>query len=147
VLVRGQFTSFFKDKRPPTAEGETPAAVIERSPANARLVVVGSTAFVNDLILNLSRQAPTNLQLVQNLVDWGVEDVDLLSIRSRGTFARTLRPMEEKARGVYELANYAGVTVSLLALVAFTWGRRRRMAPIALDPAAPEAPPTRPAEV
>lgn len=133
VLVRGSFESFFKEKKNPLAEGDSAGTMLERSPENTRLAVVGSTAFVSDLILNLTRQAPSNLQLLQNMVDWGVEDVDLLGIRSRGTFARTLLPMEAKQREIYELANYGAVVVALLAMVAFTYGRRRRMTPLDLD--------------
>ncbi|MEQ9499007.1 MAG: Gldg family protein [Deltaproteobacteria bacterium] len=132
VLVTGSFDSFFKGKKDPTGGG----AVLEQSPASARLVVIGSSAFANDVAMSLSRQAASNLELVQNLVDWGVEDVDLLSIRSRGTFARTLAPIDKDTRLTYELANYGVATALLALIVVLAYGRRRRLTPIDLDTSA-----------
>lgn len=134
VVLKGSFDSFFKGKADPTAQPGEAGTVVERSADNARLIVVGSTAFANDLVLQLTRQAQSNLQLVQNMVDYGLEDVDLLSIRSRGTFARTLLPLEPKQRSTYELANYAFVVVALGALAAFTLTRRKRVQAIDLLP-------------
>ncbi len=142
VAVKGSFDSFFKDKKDPTAQGGG-GQVLKRSPGSARLVVIGSASFVNDMVLGISRQGGSdrftnNLQLVQNLVDWGVEDVELLSIRSRGTFARTLLPKEarpgELEDSTFEVVNYAFVALALGLIVVLTLGRRKRMRPIALDP-------------
>lgn len=133
VQLTGTFTSFFKGKKDPTVSGDTGGTVLEESPKNARLVVVGSTAFVNDLVLGLTRQGPSNLQLVENLVDWGVEDTDLLSIRSRGTFARTLVPLDADEALKWELINYGLVVVALAIIVLVTLGQRRNMRPIDLD--------------
>jgi ABC-2 type transport system permease protein len=128
ALVTGSFTSAFDGKEAPID-----SEVLVQSPDTTRLAVVGSTAVLNDLAFQLSRQASTGLQLVQNLVDWGVADTELLSIRSGGTFARTLKPLEPSERAVYEYVNYGIVIVALGLLVAVTYGRRRRMKPIALD--------------
>jgi ABC-2 type transport system permease protein len=96
------------------------------------------------MVLGISRQTGSdrftnNLQLVQNLVDWGVEDVELLSIRSRGTYARTLLPVDARRLGgsdaAYEAANYGFVVLALGIIAVLTFGRRRRMTPIDLDPA------------
>lgn len=138
TLVTGTFQSAFAGKEPPIS-----AEVIEQSPETTRLAVVGSTAMLNDLAFQLSRQAPTSLQLVQNLVDWGTSDTDLLSIRSRSTFSRTLVALEPGERAVYEYVNYGIVVVALALLIAVTYGRRRRLQPISLDPSlkmAPSAP-------
>ena len=40
----------------------------------------------------------SNLQLVQNLIDWSVEDSDLLAIRGGGAFTRTLAPLDDDAK-------------------------------------------------
>lgn len=133
ALVTGTFTSFFKGKKDPTVEGNSGGTVLEESPANARLVVVGSTAFANDLILQLTQQGQSNLQLVENLVDWGVEDVDLLSIRSRGAFARTLVPMDASEALKYELLNYGFVVLALAVIVLLTVSRRRNLKPVPLE--------------
>ena len=68
VSVQGVFESYFKDKPSPleaadTGEGgedtktvglPSTLGTIESSPETARLVVIGSAEFLNDLILNLS---------------------------------------------------------------------------------------------
>jgi ABC-2 type transport system permease protein len=152
VTLRGVFSSAFEGKaspllgggggKPPPEQkddkrsGPKGSSVLERSPESARLAVVGSSDFISDDVLTIARQTgPNNLQLLQNLVDWAVADVDLLSIRSRGTFARTLEPLDDGARGRWELINYALVVVALGLLVGGVFIRRRRLEPMTLtDP-------------
>lgn len=136
VQLTGTFTSFFKGKKAPSAAEGGANTIISQSPGTARLVVVGSTAFTNDLVLSLTRQGASNLQLVQNLVDWGVEDTDLLSIRSRGTFARTLVPLSAEQAFKWELINYGLVIGALGLIVLVTISRRRNLRPFDLDPSA-----------
>ncbi len=140
VAIQGVFESFFADKPNPflaasetdesAFSGSVPLSTIERSPASARLLVIGSSAFADDFTLNLSAriagdQYLNNLQFLQNSADWGVEDLDLLSIRARGRASRVLQPLEEREQSFWEIANYA---VALLALVGvyLTWRTRRR---------------------
>jgi ABC-2 type transport system permease protein len=103
---------------------------IASSPESARLVVVGSAEFVDDIVLDLSASLSSdrsllNLQFLQNIVDWSVEDQDLLAIRSRGSFTRLLKPLEESEQTRWELLNYG---VALLAVVAIgiVWNLRQR---------------------
>lgn len=150
VSVVGPFDSHFADKPSPLfgadqapgdkakkdnkqAEGRT----IKKSPKESRLAVVGSVNFVNDIVLSLSRQTGSdrftnNLQLMQNLIDWSVADVDLLTIRSRGTYARTLKPMNDGQRTTWEVVNYGVVLAALLLLVLVTVVRRRGVRPMTL---------------
>ena len=65
-----------------------------------------------------------SLELMANIVDWAVEDESLLSIRGRGHFNRTLRPMAEEQQRIWEYGNYY-VALAELALV-FGISRRRR---------------------
>ncbi len=143
VSVRGVFESYFKDRASPFqgSEGaETPPeeglldmpvlGTVPISPESARLVVVGSAEFLDDTILNISSSVSQdrylfNLQLLQNMVDWAVEDEDLLSIRSRGTYARLLRPMEKGEQSFWEGLNYA---LALLAVIGIgvVWNVRQR---------------------
>ncbi len=133
VSIRGSFESYFKDQSPPAQEDETETPVpgtIEVSPESSRLVVVGSAEFVDDVVLEISRRFSQdryllNLQLLQNIVDWAVEDEDLLSIRSRGTYARLLRPMEKDEQSFWEGLNYA---LALLAVIGIgvVWNVRQR---------------------
>lgn len=120
-------------------EGDWTGRTLKRSPDSARLVVVASSSFVNDLVLNLSRQVggdrfTNNLHFVENVVDWSVADVDLLSIRSRGTFARTLLPLDASERQIWEFANYGAAVLALGAIAVYALSRRRRMSPMPLDP-------------
>ena len=141
VALKGQFESAFKDRPNPlySSSGDTnqPNAdftgrTLKKSPTSSRLVVVGTANFVNDIVLNLSRQGGgdrgmSNLQFVENVLDWSVADVDLLSIRSRGTFARTLLPRSSDERQMWEFATYGIAAFFLLALILVTAGLRRRL--------------------
>ena len=155
VLVEGRFESFF-DESPlaapeasdaddaadaaadDTAEDEaapdtlgTITTVIEKSPESARLIVIGSAAFVADQTVRMIGAAggtmyANPLELMANIVDWSVEDESLLGIRSRGHFNRTLPPMREEEQRVWEYANYLFAIVGM-ALV-FGVSHRRRTA-------------------
>jgi len=133
VSVRGSFESYFKDKPSPFQAGETEASAlgtIEASPDSSRLVVLGSAEFVDDVVMEISRSFSQdryllNLQLLQNIVDWAVEDEDLLSIRSRGTYARLLQPLEKDEQSFWEGLNYAVVLLALIG-IGVVWNVRRR---------------------
>ncbi len=129
VLVTGSLPSAFAERNSPVS-GET---VIKQSPSTTRLAVFGSTSMVNDMVLQMSREAATNLELAQNLVDWGVEDTDLLGIRARSTFARTLVPMTNAERAQYEYINYGIAFLALVIIVILTISRRRQLQPLELD--------------
>ncbi len=154
VSTRGVFESYFKGKPSPleatppqtkTLVGPQPPAesstiaTIEKSPDTARLVVIGSAEFLNDLIFNLSQNINrdrylNSLQFAQNTIDWSVEDLDLLSIRSRGTSARLLNPLTESSQRFWEIANYVVALAALIGL-GVVWGmRRRNEQPLALIP-------------
>ncbi len=138
VSVQGRFDSYFKGKPSPLQQPEEPAGdlgsdpagpapapgqdtigTIESSPDTARLVVIGSSEFLNDIVFDLSASMTrdrylNSLQFMQNTVDWSVEDLDLLTIRSRGTSARVLYPLSESGQSFWEGLNYG---LALLALV------------------------------
>ncbi|PKM06024.1 MAG: hypothetical protein CVV17_02595 [Gammaproteobacteria bacterium HGW-Gammaproteobacteria-7] len=148
VAVRGSFESYFKDKPSPlqasaavtdTTQSQTTVAggAIEASPETARLVVVGSADFLTDIVFQISssltpERYQNSLQLLQNAVDWSVEDLDLLSIRSRGTYARVLAPLTDGEQTFWEILNY-GLALLALIGIAVTWNlRRRNERPLAL---------------
>jgi ABC-2 type transport system permease protein len=155
---RGSFLSFFADKDDPrrkTAASapqepeeeveadadfadpakETPQALpetplIKKSPESARLVVVGSSEFINDTVISISQSMSqdrflNNLAFLQNLVDWAVEDEELLAIRSRGSQARILYPISRQEQTFWEWLNYGLALLALLA-VSLIGGRRFR---------------------
>jgi ABC-2 type transport system permease protein len=150
VAIQGSLESYFKGQPvPPAEEGEEegeevgpePAAgVIEESPESARLVVIGSAEFVDDIVFeissNLTRDRYLNsLQFVQNAVDWSVEDLDLLAIRSRGTASRVLNPEAEEQQSFWEGLNYAIALLALLG-IGVVWNvQRRNEEPMELVPA------------
>jgi ABC-2 type transport system permease protein len=150
VAMTGVFKSYYADKPSPlfgAGKGEEAGAAVDKkedrtgrtikeSAKEARLVVVGSSAFASDLVASLGDQIGGgvyrgNFQLVRNLVDWALADTDLLGIRTAGAFARTLKPLEDKERGAWEIANYAVALLALAAVVAVSIVRRRRVRPLA----------------
>jgi len=150
VSVQGSFDSFFED-RPSPFEQETPAeegeqaeqpgtptpepppsslGTIESSPNTSRLVVIGSVEFVDDIVFELSSSLTqdrylNSLQFLQNCIAWSAEDLDLLSIRTRGTQTRVLAPLSEGEQSFWEGANYVAALLSLV-VIGFVWSSRRR---------------------
>lgn len=139
AMLQGRFESFFKgkpspllntetaDKAPP-AEGEKPAeekttfsGVLDKSAESARIFLFASNEFVTDQTINLTSSVDrtlylNSLQLVQNAVDWSLEDQDLLAIRSRSQFANTLPPMEPSQQMFWEYLNYALMLAGLAVI-------------------------------
>ncbi len=116
--------------------GAEDEALIEHSPPDARLVVIGSSSFVSDAVVELSSQlgmdlADANLTLVQNAVDWAVADTDLLSIRARSSGTRALTVAED-SRSKWEWINYGLAFCGLGGVVLLSWLRRRSVEPIEL---------------
>lgn len=149
VALSGTMPSYFAQRPSPLfagsddeeAElGDRTGRTIKISTPEARLAVIGSSDFTADLVAQLGSQLGGgafrgNLMFVRNLVDWALADTDLLSIRSAGAFARTLRPMEENERSRYELINYVIVILGLLVVLAITITRRKMTKPIPLHQA------------
>jgi len=156
VSVQGVFESHFKNKPSPLTEGEveeetetpqepishtpTPPSspgTIESSPETARLVVIGSAEFVDDVVFDISSQLVPDryfgsLKLVQNAVAWSTEDLDLLNIRARGTYARVLAPLTEREQSFWEGVNYAVALLGLIVIGIVSNTRRRNEQPIQL---------------
>jgi len=152
--VEGSFQSFFKDNPPQNADSGTDASgaadtgtasatgeseqdtvlpatgVITESPDTARLIVIGSSEFLNDTIFqlasNFDRESQLNaLQFIQNTVDWATEDTDLLAIRARGSGARVLDPLTDQQETQWEVLNYAVALIGLV-IVGAVWQWRKR---------------------
>lgn len=166
VALQGSFSSYFKGKPDPRAvklrqqeeaakkasktkkaDKKTSAAskekqlppepVITQSPASTRLVVIGSSEFINDTVLGISRSLGrdrylNNLEFLHNIVDWSVEDADLLTIRSRGANARLLEPMSRGQQIFWEWLNYGIALLALLLISGYGAWRRRHETPMPL---------------
>lgn len=150
VSVQGTFDSYFAGKPSPfetaTEEGVTlpPAGpgTIEQSPETARLLVVGSAEFVDDIVFEISSSMSgdrylNSLQFVKNAVAWATEDLDLLEIQARGSESRVLAEMKESGQSFWEILNYGVALLALLAIGGFVAMRRRNEQPMKLiQPAA-----------
>jgi ABC-2 type transport system permease protein len=119
----------------PAGEAAAPAGdgLIDHSPPDARLVVIGSSSFVSDEAFGISAgitgslppQVLSNLALVQNIIDWAAEDTDLLAIRARGSVTRTLDDVHEDSIPVWEYANYGIALLGLAMVFAIAHLRRK----------------------
>ncbi len=161
VSIKGVFESAFKDQPSPfeteeEASPETPEEAeqqnqeqipprVDFSPDSARLVVLGSAEFLDDIVFDLSSRLSgesylNSLKLLQNAVAWGTEDTDLLNIRARGTSSRVLYPLGEGAQSFWEAANYVLALLSLVVIGVVAHVRRRNEPPMELVPPEGEAP-------
>ena len=150
LAVESSFSSYFIDKPSPfeSAEAEPsadsaaesePIGLIERSPEGTRIVVLGSSEFVNDTVYQISANFAgdrfvSNLQLIANAIDWFSEDLSLASIRSRGSVARILPAISQEAQDRWALINYAVAIIGLIVIAVVWQAQRRAEQPIALVP-------------
>jgi len=132
VAVEGRFESYFKDKPSPLVSGDERAEdeekapviarVIDRSPTSARIIVFASSSFLTDTMLDLASSGMGTrylkpIQLVENALDWSLEDSGLLAIRGRANFSRTLKPLDRESQLFWETLNY-GLPLFGLLLIA-----------------------------
>jgi len=128
VNIQGRFESFFRNREVP-AQVES-STMINRSPDSARIILFASNDFMDDQVLQLVVNAAGNqylggLEIFSNALDWAVEEDDLLQIRSRAHFNRTLPPMEESAQAPIEYLNYGLAVCWLGFLGLWHWARGR----------------------
>jgi gliding-associated putative ABC transporter substrate-binding component GldG len=141
VLMRGSFTSFFKDRPIPTAdtafaEGaskpepqttpQTPK--IDVSP-ETQIIVVGNSRFIRDEFL---RQYPENQTFFLNAVDWLTLGESLIGIRSRVVSSRPIKEIGERSKATIRFASTLGIPIAVVAF-GLAWryartGKRRRAA-------------------
>lgn len=144
VAVEGRFDSYFagrpsplaappeggeqddEDAEPETAPSEI-APIVEVSPPSARLILIGSASFLTDTAIALASEATRTLytkpvELIQNAVDWSLEDRGLLVLRGQGQYSRLLAPLDRDAQLFWEYLNYA---LALLGLALVYWLHRR----------------------
>jgi ABC-2 type transport system permease protein len=142
LVMQGRFQSWFADRELPAMEDKDqpvrpPTGLLRHSPHSARIVLFASNDFLDDQVLNAEVAATGTqylgpLELFMNTLDWALQDDQLLSIRSRAHFNRTLPPMERRAQAMLEYFNYALAILWLALLGIAHWGlsllRRRRYA-------------------
>lgn len=113
-------------------EEATITRMIERSPDSSRIVLLASNNFLSDQMLGLATSAMGThyqkpIQLVENIIDWSLEDRGLLSLRGRAQFSRTLDPMDRETQIFWEYLNY-GLALLGLILVWIVQQQVRRAA-------------------
>ena len=148
VISQGRFDSYFAGKESPLLsdaaddekkdgkkdDGENiVTSVIDHSPESARIILYASNDFLNDRVMQLAGAANGSqylgpLQLINNSVDWALEDQGLLTIRGRGHFNRTLPPMEESTQFYWESGNYLTAVLLVAGLALIVGYHRRRKA-------------------
>lgn len=150
VSVQGSFDSYYADKDDPReSQGKDAennpdlptmpkAAVLKKSPISSRLVVVGSSEFVNDTVISISQSMSqdrflNSLGFLENIIDWSVEDEELLVIRSRGSQARLLYPLSHEEQTFWEWLNYGVVALALLGISIYAARRRKKERPMELS--------------
>lgn len=145
VVLTGRFPSWFADKPNPTLmggsdEGDESGRTLKSSVAEGKLVVLGSSELTSDILFAIQRSTQQethagNVQLLQNLIDWTVEDTDLMAIRTGGAYARTLAPLDDGEASVVVLRTWLFVLFPVLLVVALPRLRRRNTQAIPQIPA------------
>jgi ABC-2 type transport system permease protein len=149
VIIEGQFQSFFKGKKSPllvnnkkkeedklkkeekTKEEPVFTGVIDKSPESARIILFSSNDFLTDHVIEIAASASgshylNSLQMVENSIDWSLEDRGLLTIRSRGHFSRVLDPLDQQAQMFWEYFNYALALLGLLVVYMINKKRQEK---------------------
>jgi len=138
VAVEGRFDSYFSDRPSPLVAPEEAADIggepdqgeekesvitraIDRSPESARIIVFASSSFLTDTMLDLAASGLGTrylkpVQLVENVIDWSLEDRGLLAIRGRAHFSRTLNPLDRESQVFWEYLNYGLALLGLLLI-------------------------------
>jgi ABC-2 type transport system permease protein len=140
VVLQGRFESYFS--APPRGENRAgvgarvasgDAALLRHSAESARIVLFSSNDLADDQVLNAQVMASGTqylgpVELLLNTLDWALQDDELLEIRSRAHFNRTLPSMDRQGQVIIEYLNYglAIVWLGLLALIHWLRGRMRR---------------------
>ncbi len=75
--------------------------VIDHSPESARIILFASNDFLADDMINLASMGLGTryikpVELLENAIDWSLEERALLAIRGRSQFSRTLDPLNQE---------------------------------------------------
>lgn len=137
-IIEGGFESFFNGKENPFSKKENTenneskdenkekemangdvVSFISHSPNSSKIIIFASNEFVEDGTLRISASTGgsrfmNSLQIIENTVDWSLEDKTLLSIRGKTNFSETLTTMSKDQKEFYEVLNYS---IAMLFLI------------------------------
>jgi len=108
---------------------------LTRSPETRLAVIADAELFSERFAAMVRRPQPeleSNLQFALNLVDWAIEDADMIRIRSRGATARPLELDDDTRTGWIEALNYAVPLAVILAIGIWQFLARRNRRPMEL---------------
>ena len=101
--------------------------VLHQAVNGAKLVVLASPDLVSDLglgvgqyytgLFGLRGDYTSSLLLLQNTIEWAVEDDSLASIRTAGAASRVMKSLSKDEQSSYEIMNYS---LALIVLVGLT---------------------------
>lgn len=148
-VIEGNFDSYFVNKENPFTKKEDNksddkkdeknddekkggdiVSFTTHSPSSSRIIIFASNEFVEDSTLRISASTGSSrylnsLKLIENAIDWSLEDKTLLSIRGKTNFSETLKPMTTNEKKFYEILNY--IIASILLLLCYVLYRVKRM--------------------
>jgi len=96
-------------------------------PGGGRLVLGGSSAFISDEVVQTSITGGAGVLFFQNLVDWLMQDEDLISIRSKERAPPRMVWSSDGARNAVRYANLVGVPLLFVVFGVWRVARRRRL--------------------
>lgn len=124
AVVSGKFTSYYKGKSVPLDDEGNPIStdpVIPESP-ETRIAVIADGNFVNDQYL---AQGIDNLTAALNIIDWMVQDEELITIRSRDVASRPIEEISEGKRNALKYANLLVPPILVILYGIIRWRARR----------------------
>jgi gliding-associated putative ABC transporter substrate-binding component GldG len=92
-----------------------------RESVSSRIVVVGDGDFINESVLG---RIPGNIEFGLNMVDWLVQESDLLTIRSKKIEPRALREVNESLRPWIKYGNMLAPALLIVVFGLVRWRRR-----------------------
>jgi gliding-associated putative ABC transporter substrate-binding component GldG len=125
AVIDGKFTSAFKGKAVPsdTAAGSAaPAASVQESSPETRIVILGDGDFARDQYMGGNRD---NIALFANIVDYLVDDAGLITIRTRQESMKQLDPVSDGTRSIVKYANLIVPPLLVIGYGLLRWRIKR----------------------
>lgn len=119
VAISGKLKSFWAGKETPIKEtgddgSTTTPELIEESP-ETQIVLVGSSFFIKENFLRMSRTGRANIIFMSNVIDWLTLGDKLIAIRSRSVSNRPLNEVSEGAKTTIRFFNVIGISLLVVA--------------------------------